>query len=541
MYEENTNERRKAMPILASKVVNVSDTVTEIHYESSSGATTVRKVPKAAVEVINIDSSRKLCIVSEFQTTGGVFRPEFVFQGHRLPAQPSDSIGIDLVDMVEQGSATKNIREYLKSLGSEKDVVFVTPDMQPIEIDDDESAWGGSLLAGGRASKTAPWDFIPEFVPNHIVVDGEALRLNKADGSAGSWSILNPLLKSEKRPAGALLGSVSDRYYSLGHPTWVKPLLKYAEMSNIKANVASWGEGAKCRVDIDVTQASQIRSGAANRMKAKGQGQYLNTDSLLKATEGLDGLYKFGFTINNSLDGRGSFNTNGAALRVYCQNLAVSGGIKTALNLRHTKGVMSDIDWDQFGLDLVNATAELNEWLVNTELLSWVPMDLQLMDRLMSSMHRNNLFTAPRIIKEKDTDKIKQVNRGHLDLAVSQGWKNPTLDYVRVESEKRNTAYHALQCFTGALTHKPIVTDDKRQLKGSVLGFDSFDNRLKKVNGAFMGILGHSLNEARSHAGVGRLSLEDKGWVMDYIKDNPHVLPFSNEELYTEVNGISSL
>ena len=128
-----------------------------------------------------------------------------------------------------------------------------------------------------------------------------------------------------------------------------------------------------------------------------------------------------------------------------------------------------------------------------------------------------------------------------MDLAVSQGWKDPTLDYVRVESEKRNTAYHALQCFTGALTHKPTVTDDKRQLKGSVLGFDSFDSRLKKVNSAFMGILGHSLNEARSHAGVGRLSLEDKGWVMDYIKDNPHVLPFSNEELYTEVNGISSL
>jgi len=220
----------------------------------------------------------------------------------------------------------------------------------------------------------------------------------------------------------------------------------------------------------------------------------------------------------------------------------VAGGIKTAINMRHTKGVMGNIDWDQFGLDLVNATAELNEWLVNTELLAWIPMDMQMMDRLMSVMHSNNLLTAPRITKDKETGLISQVNRGHMDLAVSQGWRNPSLDYVAIGGEKKNTAYHALQCFTGAITHKPTVHDDKRELKGSTLGLDAFDNRLKKVNGEFMGILHRGLTEAKNHLnGGGKLSLEQKDEVREFFLEHPEALGLSEVLPYTEVQGITAL
>ena len=96
---------------------------------------------------------------------------------------------------------------------------------------------------------------------------------------------------------------------------WVKPLLKYAEMSGIKAAVTAWNEGAKCRVDLDVTDATQLRGKAADRIKEKGGSQFLDLDSMSEAAQRLDGLYKFGFAVNNSLDGRGSFNSYGAALR----------------------------------------------------------------------------------------------------------------------------------------------------------------------------------------------------------------------------------
>ena len=301
-----------------------------------------RERPREAVEVIHLPDKRALCIVSEMKTSGGTFRPSFIFKGAREPAQPTDELAITLTDMVEQEAATKNIRAYIliweaqeleakmeeeatsdgfEELFQPDEPTVVMAELEEVpEWIEGEPAWGGFLIAGGRVHKTAPWDFTPAFLPNHVVVDGEAIRVNKIDGTAGSWSVLNPLLASEKRPAGARLGSVSDRYYTLSHPRWVNPILKYAKKSSIKTAVTSWNEGAKCRVDLDVTEAKQIRKKAAEALK-KREGKFLDTDSLSEASKSIEGLYKFGFTINNSLDGRGSFGTYGSALRVYCQNL----------------------------------------------------------------------------------------------------------------------------------------------------------------------------------------------------------------------------
>ena len=76
---------------------------------------------------------------------------------------------------------------------------------------------------------------------------------------------------------------------------------------------------------------------------------------------------------------------------------------------------MQDVDWDEFGLNLVNATAELNEWLVHTELMSWIPVDLQLMDQLLFVMEQNGVMTIPRVVKDKDSGEVTQVNRSHMD------------------------------------------------------------------------------------------------------------------------------
>jgi hypothetical protein len=577
MNKNEGNEASGRMPIIASEINHLGQLVTEIIYEAVQGTVT-RKVPREAVEVINLPDGRILTIVSKLTTAGGVFKPEFVFREDLLPVPPTDTMAIELTDMVQQDASTVNIREYLKQFAhvdttksqeideseealhaslfqseeiqveQDEQVSVVEDGDQYIELpewmDGEEVAWDGALIAGGRVNKTAPWDFTPTFLPNHVVVDGKAIRVNKKDGAAGSWTVLNPELASEKRPAGALLGSVSDRYYTLGHPVWVKPMLKYSEMSGIKSSVTSWNEGAKCRVDLDVTQATQLRKSATQRLKDKGHGQFLDTDSLSEAAQSLDGLYKFGFVINNSLDGRGSFGAYGAALRTYCQNLAVAGGIETAIKMRHTRGVMQDVDWDEFGLNLVNATAEMNEWLVNTELMSWIPVDLQLMDKLLSVMEKESLMTAPRMVKNKDTGLITQVNRSHMDLAVTQGWKQPTLSYVSVRGEQQNTLYHALQCVTGAMTHKPTVHDDKRELKGSTLGIDTLDNRLKKVSSLFgniaAGALDHAMTEINGSV-ENKLSLEQKDDVKGFLTAHPEALGLVDVPQFSEAHEIAVL
>ena len=522
--------------MIADKVKkNDSGTVVSLHYSAIGGDNTVTLVPFNSLTTFKIKEGEWLCKVSEFETPGGVFRPEMVFKGEREPVQPSSELHIDLIDMVEQGAAEQNLIARINDTP--------TAELHPADIAggvvvkaESEDVWDGALLKGGRAKKTAPWNFTPEFLPNFVYDGNDFVRVNKANGNAATWSIFNPALKTENRPAGALLGSVSDRYHVLPHPQWVEPMLRYAEMSNINSSVVAWNDGARCRVDLDVTQAAQTRKAAAAQLKEKGHN-FLSTDAFSEAAQNLDGLYKFGFTINNSLDGRGSFSVHGGALRTYCSNLAVAGGIKTALTLRHTKGVMADIDWDELGLDLVNATAELNEWLVNTELLSWVPMDIQLMDKLMYVMSQNNIgLSPPRITKDKETLEVKNINRNHMDLALAQGWKDPNLYYVKAADEK-NTAYHALQCFTGAITHKPTVFDDKRKLDGTALGMDTLDGRLKRVNDVFTDLLDNTLFQM-----TGESELGDKEEFRDYIaKENLMEEWLGDTPAYTEVHGISAL
>ena len=525
--------------MIADKVKkNESGTVVSLHYSAVGGDNTITLIPFDSLTTFKIKKGEYLCKVSEFETPGGVFRPKMVFKGDREPMQPSSELHIDLIDMVEQGAAEKNLIARINDTSTAeltKGIEFTT------EVDIPSDVWDGALLKGGRARKTAPWNFIPDYLPNFVYNQqtGEFMRVNKKNGSAATWSVFNPALKSQEREAGALLGSVSDRYHLLPHPQWVEPMLRYAEMSNINASVTGWADGARCRVDLDVTQATQTRKAASVQLKEQGHN-FLSLDAFSEAAQNLDGLYKFGFTINNSLDGRGSFSVHGGALRTYCSNLAVAGGIKTALNLRHTKGVMADIDWDVLGLDLVNATAELNEWLVNTELLSWVPMDIQLMDKLMYVMSENNIgLSPPRVIKNKETQEVKNINRNHMDLALAQGWKDPNLYYVRSADEK-NTAYHALQCCTGAITHKPTVFDDKRKLDGTALGMDTLDGRLKRVNDVFTDLLNNTL--LHEHVCYTDVELGDKDAVSQYLARENLVEEYLGDTPgYTEVHGIKAL
>ena len=522
--------------MIADKVKkNDSGTVVSLHYSAIGGDNTVTLVPFNSLTTFKIKEGEWLCKVSEFETPGGVFRPEMVFKGEREPVQPSSELHIDLIDMVEQGAAEQNLKKRVKA----GETITTGDNNVGIGHEAGNDVWDGALLKGGRAKKTAPWNFTPEFLPNFVYDGNDFVRVNKANGNAATWSIFNPALKTENRPAGALLGSVSDRYHVLPHPQWVEPMLRYAEMSNINSSVTAWNDGARCRVDLDVTQAAQTRKAAAGQLREKGHN-FLSLDAFSEAAQNLDGLYKFGFTINNSLDGRGSFSVHGGALRTYCSNLAVAGGIKTALSLRHTKGVMADIDWDELGLDLVNATAELNEWLVNTELLSWVPMDIQLMDKLMYVMSQNNIgLSPPRITKDKETLEVKNINRSHMDLALTQGWKDPNLYYVKAADEKK-TAYHALQCFTGAITHKPTVFDDKRKLDGTALGMDTLDGRLKRVNDVFTDLLNNTL--LHEHVCYTDVKLSEKEEIREYLARENLVEEYLGDiPGYTEVHGISAL
>ena len=102
--------------MIADKVKkNDSGAVVSLHYSAIGGDNTVTLVPFNSLTTFKIKEGEWLCKVSEFETPGGVFKPEMVFKGEREPVQPSSELHIDLIDMVEQGAAEENLKKRVKA------------------------------------------------------------------------------------------------------------------------------------------------------------------------------------------------------------------------------------------------------------------------------------------------------------------------------------------------------------------------------------------------------------------------------------------
>ena len=400
------------------------------------------------------------------------------------------------------------------------------------------TAWGGALLSGDRDRNVVPWRFTPSKVPGYIMVqDAEdqapyPVRVNKDNGNPAAFHIMNPSLRSETMPAGACLGTVSDTYHLLPHTTVFDPIMKWGDQEGLKTHVTSYNQGAKARLDIDVSQATQSRKAAAERLRNKGHA-WLDTSAFGSMIDKLDGLYKYGFAIFNSVDGSGALSVQAQALRVYCTNLASMGGIDTIVRMRHKSGVMADIDWDRFAEQIVAATAECQNWLVNQELLSHIPLDVQLFDKLVVAASKMKVLSLPSVkVDDEKTGKVS-LQRGYLWRVISSGYVNPhtgasgrDLPFVKVNQQQNGTAYHALQCYTGAITHKPEwqSADGKQSMAGNVLSLDGTTRKLQVVNNLFTS-LGESAYSAYSEAtGNDALDMSDLPDVANFVSAHPEVL-----------------
>ena len=407
----------------------------------------------------------------------------------------------------------------------------------------DEMGIAAGVLMGGRDKHAVAWRFTPQKVPSYIMMQKdemsapEPVMVTNANGTPQAYHIMNPTLANDSQPAGACLGTVSDSYHLLPHTTVFDPIMKYADQHGLKTHVTSFNNGAKARLDLDVTFATQSRQKAAQRLKDKGHS-FLDTSTHGAMIDKLDGLYKYGFAIHNSVDGSGALSVQGQALRVYCTNLATMGGIDTILRLRHKNGVMAHIDWEAFGEQIVDATMDLQQWLVNQEMLAHLPLDAQMFDRLIVAASKINIMSLPSVkIDDADTQNPKvSLQRGYLWRVISSGYVNPAtgqsgrdLPYVKVAHDQQGTAYHALQCFTGAITHKPEwqSADGKQKMAGNILSIDGTTKKLNQVNNLFTGLGESAFKAYLEHTGKTTIGAEDMDDVSAFIAENPEVMKVS--------------
>lgn len=478
--------------IVIGKVDDTSGTRVLIQYEAQSG-TRHEWVPKEAIVRQEPLSDGRTAFVLGSHSDNAIAQDQF-----KGPAAPmvNDGPDIAVVSALENGEKVPEVSfddsRPVFQVEAAPTIIITGEDGEDVLTD----VWGGALLSGGRFDTICDWDFEPVMLPAYVPVqEGKSetmsprmQRANKENGETAVYLGFNPNFKSAREPAGALLGTYSDRYYALSYPKVFRPILQKSAENGWQASVLAFKRGKQARLDCDVTGAVHHAGTGYGTGLGEDWSTVAEPDSGWLAPETVTGLqeqvhkmWRYGFSIHNSLDGRGSFRVQAVARRLACTNAGVIGGQQTIHSLRHTEGNLGEIDWDEFATTIDSVIVDAQRGLGHVEALKNVRLEDQAFQRLLTLSERAGLVAWPR--PKKDGELIGN----HMWELFGHGWTNPSEPWVRA-GEDQGTLFHAYQVMTGAITHKPEWKSKNRILKGSTLQLSSVDDRLRKVDALFTGL-----------------------------------------------------
>ena len=569
--EENENELNENRLVIIGTIEESNDKQTKVQYEAISGSRTVWIPRDALVSKAKTHDGLTAFLVQSAELTHGLYDPTAQFSGVKAPVI-TEPEHIELVGALEEGVASANIKflvkEQKKSTNDTPDLFSFTDEgtnndeqdepkdhplmddyddsLMPVEgssidvgtmmVGGNDAVWNGALEKGGRDKFVAhDWRFTPVMKPlftAHQESENMAptfAPLSNAKGEPIAFGVFNPTYASEARPEGALLGTVGKEYFPLAYPVVFDEVLERAAENGWKAQVTAYNEGAKARLDCDVSQATQCKKLAAQRLRENGHS-WLSTNLMDDTARSLDGLYRYGFSINNSLDGTRALSVNAIAMRTYCTNLAVMGSSQTIAALRHKKGVMKDRNWNAFSHTINDIIMDAQRQLIEMEFMQHIPVDVQLFERLLTLCETKGLMTWPNRKNIIKNDKVvgEKLTGGHMWRLALDGWTNPQNDWVNVSNDQSNTLYHAYNVLNGAITHRPEWTDGKTTLKGNSIGFETLNRRLSNVHDVMTGVLHQTVSDYRADADVDKISVTDLSDMKAYV----------NEEGLSKLNDI---
>lgn len=504
-----------------------------IEYESIAGTREVYLPKEAIVQRQSLGDGRTAFVLQQL----GAYNPLRMFTGTMAPSV-MEAADIEIVSALESGEPIGDLDDeaptWESGIDAESMLVLVEgDDGEMVETD----VWNGSLLAAGRISNACDWRFQPLVLPAFVPMEGitesgrmmpRMARVNDKAGHACQYHIFNPNFQSEKEPAGAHLGAVSDRYFALSYEELVQPLLDHSSANDWQATVTAFDRGKHLRMDCDVSGVAGTREEATARLKGHSAMTLLDDTYVASVASRLHGMWKYGFTVFNSLNGKGALRVQAAALRLLCANGATVGKTRNLLTMRHNKGIMEPYDWDTLGNSIGDVIVEAQAGLVALETTKNIPLLDDMFERLTTLCARKGLLTLP---KEDKGGNL----RGNLMWELfGHGWTNPHESWVAVPEEEQGTLFHAYQVMSGAITHQPQWTDGKRTLKGAQSGISAFNTRLRKLDDVFSTIGSTTMQAAMSDAGKPVTGEQ----VLDFVNDNQELGILANVPPITEVLAV---
>lgn len=519
--------------------------VLTIEYPSVTGLRTCR-IPKAAIKRREKIHGDRVALL--MQSIDG-FDPLTYFNGPLAPDFPTVeymriAMAMESGDSIEVEVDEKEIDDEIPVFGDdipvfEMEIESADPPrnraFSPVQ---EEMAWTNSLMAGGRDKKVVEWDFEPvrrpAFVFTQETTDGmapTAAPVNDRDGKPAAYHLFNPDLADHRRPMGAHLGTFSGSYYAMPYIEGYRHFIDQSVKNGWQHSILAYNEGGRARMDCDVSQAGHTLEETRDRLLKKGH-KYLDNGMVKEMCDSLADLYRFGFTIHNSLDGSSAFRIQATAMNMTCTNLQTMGRSKNIISFKHNKA-LKNADLKTIAARMNDVLVEAQEQLLMVEMMKQVPTTDEMLEQLMTLSEKHGLINRPKVVKD-EKGKVTDVNRGYMWRLLGHGWTNPSVDWVNVSKEEQGTLYHVYNILSGALTHRPEYnhTDKKNPMQGPSLNMNTLNERLGKMHQMMVDITDSALLSFTAENGtIDSSNVADIG---KHISD--HGIPILGKvPLYSEV------
>mgnify|MGYP003118644312 CR=1 FL=1 len=461
--------------VVIGKIEESSEKTVDIEYEAGSGTRLVR-LPRTLIERLeSLGDGRTALLLNIDGSEDGELIGMHMASGPHAPLHVSEE-HLRIVEAMEHGEDIMNNDERndeTPQWGSIAGPSITVGDQVVAQVE--AGPFDAAFLSGGRKTQEAVnWDFIPVRKPALVIMDDEVkdgmalnsvARVNLSDGEPAAYHIFNPDYKSEKRPAGAYLGTFTKQYYPMPYAEGFRSFLDMAAENGWTCKPLAYKEGKRADLFCDVTSSINWDDVTEN-----------SKHGLVKT-----GDYTVGFVIKNSLDGSSSFKVQAVAMRMLCSNGMVLGSASTLIKLKHTQNTLKGYDFKNLAQKINDVILIAKQEIMEVEGLRGTDITRNTFDKLMTICESKGLITKPSVTRNEQGD-VTGLTRGYMWRVLGDGWTKPSNDWVAVEPEATGTLYHVYNILTGAITHKPEWTDGKQVMKGRVLAMDAVAEKLSVVH-----------------------------------------------------------
>jgi len=525
--------------VIIGKMIDESNGHLHLAYPSTTGIREIR-IPEDAVERRErITHGRVALLVADT----GEFSTQLHLSGRNSPYHVTEE-HIRIVCNMENGDDLDE-EDYDDEVPvmhqGDAPTVVITGQHGIAPVVSDGEVWGQGMFAGGRRASETDWRFKPVKRPAFVFLNDEGqdgmestmASVADASGTPSAYHIFNPTYASPKRPMGALLGTFGPGYYPLAYEVGFDPILQKATEFGWKASVTAYNEGKRARLDCDVSQAGHTKEATADRMR--GIGASFDESITTPIVEGLAGLYRYGFTIHNSLDGSSAYKIQATAMRAECANMQMmDAATANLMSLKHTHNSMANYQWGDLSSKVNDTIIAAQQELVNVEVLKNISCSQDLLERIMTLSEKKGIITKPQLARD-DSGNVTSINRGHMWKVLGHGMTHPSESWVAVNETNKNTLFHVYNVLSGAITHKPVYNEaGKKPLAGSTLNFGTMDKRLKATHDLLLDVGDKAIKDYTKYTETSSIGVDALADLKDYTLDAEILqsVPLFSEVLY---------